>query len=97
MCFLLLQQGQPQATMSCSQLHKRAERIGALLMDKGKLNTGDHVALVYPPGLDLICAFYGCLYVGQYFSLFPHSVCHSIKIWKNGPHCIKVMSQKKAT
>ncbi len=28
------------------------------------MNTGDHVALIYPPGVDLIAAFYGCLYVG---------------------------------
>lgn len=51
-------------TMTCSQLHKRAERVGAYLIEKGRVNTGDHVALIYPPGLDLICAFYGCLYVG---------------------------------
>lgn len=35
-----------------------------MLMEKGKLNTGDHVALIYPPGIELIAAFYGCLYVG---------------------------------
>ena len=29
-----------------------------------RLNTGDHVALIYPPGVELIAAFYGCLYVG---------------------------------
>lgn len=51
-------------TLTCSQLHKRAERVGAHLLEKGRVNTGDHVALIYPPGLDLICAFYGCLYVG---------------------------------
>lgn len=51
-------------TLSCLQLHKRAERVGAHLLEKGRINTGDHVALIYPPGLDLICAFYGCLYVG---------------------------------
>lgn len=43
-------QVQPQIQMSCSQLHKRAERIGCMLMEKGRLNTGDHVALIYPPG-----------------------------------------------
>ena len=59
-------QGQPQFTVTCSQLHKKAERIGALLMDKGRLNTGDHVALLYGPSLDLIAAFYGCLFVGQH-------------------------------
>ena len=65
---LFVNQGQVPATLTCIQLHKKAERIGAVLIDKAKLNTGDHVALVYPPGLDLICAFYGCLYVGEYHS-----------------------------
>ncbi|ELT90261.1 hypothetical protein CAPTEDRAFT_205040 [Capitella teleta] len=57
--------GQLQATLTCLALHKKAEKIGAMLMDKGKLNTGDHVALIYPPSLDLVAAFYGCLYVGM--------------------------------
>ncbi len=35
-----------------------------MLIDKGQLNSGDHVALIFPPGADLIVAFYGCLYVG---------------------------------
>ncbi|KAK4337153.1 hypothetical protein RND71_043371 [Anisodus tanguticus] len=61
---LLNSKGSESTTLTCSQLHKRAERIACLLMEKGKINTGDHVALVYPPGIDLICAFYGCLYVG---------------------------------
>ncbi|XP_014227393.1 disco-interacting protein 2 homolog A isoform X1 [Trichogramma pretiosum] len=56
--------GAVASSLSCSQLHKKAERIGNLLLDKGRLNTGDHVALLFPPGTDLICAFYGCLYVG---------------------------------
>jgi len=55
---------QLHATMTCLQLHKKAERIGALLLDKTKLKAGDNVALVYHPGLDLIAAFYGCLYAG---------------------------------
>ena len=58
-------QVQVQLSMTCIQLHKRAERIGTLLMEKGRLNTGDHVALLFPPGLELIAAFYGCLYVGM--------------------------------
>ncbi|KAF4519578.1 hypothetical protein B566_EDAN004786 [Ephemera danica] len=61
---LLNSKGAVATTLSCSQLHKRAERVGVLLIEKGRINTGDHVALIYPPGLDLICAFYGCLYVG---------------------------------
>ncbi len=51
-------------TLTCSELHKRSEKIAALLQERGKVNPGDHIALIFPPGLDLICAFYGCLYLG---------------------------------
>ncbi|KAH9498576.1 DIP2 disco-interacting protein 2 C [Bulinus truncatus] len=47
---LLNARNQSSAVYTCSQLHKRAEKIGCLLMEKGKLNTGDHVALVFHPG-----------------------------------------------
>ncbi|XP_063069587.1 disco-interacting protein 2 homolog A isoform X3 [Engraulis encrasicolus] len=63
--FMLLNaKGTVASTASCLQLHKRAERVAVALMEKGRLNTGDHVALVYPPGIDLIATFYGCLYAG---------------------------------
>ncbi|XP_048202013.1 disco-interacting protein 2 homolog A isoform X4 [Perognathus longimembris pacificus] len=63
--FLLLNaKGTVTSTATCVQLHKRAERVAAALMEKGRLDAGDHVALVYPPGVDLIAAFYGCLYCG---------------------------------
>uniref|UniRef100_A0A8C2TKS2 Disco interacting A n=1 Tax=Coturnix japonica TaxID=93934 RepID=A0A8C2TKS2_COTJA len=63
--FLLLNsKGTVASTASCMQLHKRAERVAVALMEKGRLNVGDHVALVYPPGVDLIATFYGCLYAG---------------------------------
>uniref|UniRef100_A0A8C1NVI8 Disco-interacting protein 2 homolog Cb n=1 Tax=Cyprinus carpio TaxID=7962 RepID=A0A8C1NVI8_CYPCA len=52
------------SSLTCLQLHKRAEKIATLLYERGQLRDGDHVALVYPPGLDLIAAFYGCLYAG---------------------------------
>ncbi|KAI5735570.1 hypothetical protein M8J77_020137 [Diaphorina citri] len=61
---LLNSKGSAAQLLTCSQLHKRAERVGALLLERAKINTGDHVALIFPPGIDLICAFYGCLYVG---------------------------------
>jgi len=57
-------QNQVHVTLSCSQLHKKAERIAAVLVEKARLNSGQHVALLFPPGLDLIAAFYGCLYAG---------------------------------
>ena len=51
--------------MTAIQLHKKAERIGACILEKLKLNSGDHAALVYPPGIELVCGIYGCLYVGK--------------------------------
>uniref|UniRef100_A0A8D0DCU7 Disco-interacting protein 2 homolog Ba n=1 Tax=Sander lucioperca TaxID=283035 RepID=A0A8D0DCU7_SANLU len=45
-------------------LFSLAEKITATLMERGGLNTGDNVVLLYPPGIDLIAAFYGCLYAG---------------------------------
>lgn len=44
---------------------RRAERIGAFLVERGRLNAGDHVALIFPPGIDFIAAFYGCLVAGE--------------------------------
>uniref|UniRef100_A0A182MNJ2 DMAP1-binding domain-containing protein n=1 Tax=Anopheles culicifacies TaxID=139723 RepID=A0A182MNJ2_9DIPT len=61
---LLNSKGAVAKTLTCSELHKRAEKIAALLQERGKVNPGDHVALIFPPGVDLICAFYGCLYLG---------------------------------
>ncbi|XP_030629546.1 disco-interacting protein 2 homolog C [Chanos chanos] len=61
---LLNSRGALASSLTCLQLHKRAEKIAALLFDRGQLRDGDHVALVYPPGIDLIAAFYGCLYAG---------------------------------
>lgn len=63
--------GGAAATLTCLQLHKRAERVSNLLNERAKINTGDHVALIFPPGIDLVCAFYGCLYVGEYFIYNP--------------------------
>ncbi|KAL4631087.1 disco-interacting protein 2C-like, partial [Arapaima gigas] len=61
---LLSSRGAIASSLTCLQLHKRAEKIATLLAERGHLQDGDHVALVYPPGLDLIAAFYGCLYAG---------------------------------
>lgn len=58
-------QGAVSSSLTCLQLHKRAERVAALLMERGGLQEGDHVALVYPPGSHTIHASYlrGCLHV----------------------------------
>lgn len=38
------------STATCVQLHKRAEKIAAALTEKGSINTGENVVLLYPPG-----------------------------------------------
>uniref|UniRef100_A0A667ZYE7 Disco-interacting protein 2 homolog Bb n=1 Tax=Myripristis murdjan TaxID=586833 RepID=A0A667ZYE7_9TELE len=61
---LLNAKGVAVCTATCVQLHKRAEKIAAALTEKGSINTGENVVLLYPPGIDLIASFYGCLYAG---------------------------------
>ena len=48
-------QGTIANSLTCVQLHKRAEKIAVMLMERGHLQDGDHVALVYPPGKELPC------------------------------------------
>ncbi|MCX7345544.1 MAG: AMP-binding protein, partial [Alphaproteobacteria bacterium] len=45
-----------------AQLDRRARAIAGRLQDMGF--AGQRVLLVYPPGLDFIAAFWGCLYAG---------------------------------
>jgi 8-amino-7-oxononanoate synthase len=48
--------------LTFAQLDRRARAIATHLQDLGL--AGQHVLLVYPPGLDFITAFFGCLYAG---------------------------------
>lgn len=57
-------------------MHKRSERIALTMLDRIELKSSDHVALLYPPCVDLVSAFYACLYTGQF--LF-----HRIRIHKD--------------
>ena len=45
-----------------SQLDRKARALAVRLMDMGL--TGERALLLYPPGLDFIAAFFGCLYAG---------------------------------
>jgi amino acid adenylation domain-containing protein len=48
--------------LSFAALDRRARAIGARLAEAGL--GGERVLLVYPPGLDYVAAFFGCLYAG---------------------------------
>ena len=45
-----------------AEVDRRARAIGAWLLNRGW--TGERALLLYPPGLDFIAAFFGCLYAG---------------------------------
>ncbi len=49
-------------TVTYGELDRRARAIGAWLESFGA--SGERVLLLYPPGLDYIAAFMGCLYAG---------------------------------
>src|SRR6185503_9694298 len=49
-------------SLSDGELDRSARRIGAYLQSIGA--SGERVLLLYPPGLDYIAAFFGCLYAG---------------------------------
>jgi len=51
-----------EARLTCAELDARARKLGGLLQEK-KL-AGERALLLYPPGLDYIAAFFGCIYGG---------------------------------
>lgn len=51
-----------ESRLTYGELDRRARRVGARLQELGA--AGERVLLLYPPGLDYIAAFLGCLYAG---------------------------------
>lgn len=49
--------------LSYAELDRRARQVAALLQTRGQ--PGDRVLLLYPAGLDYLCAFFGCLYASM--------------------------------
>lgn len=61
--FYFLEDGQDEEQCwTYSDLDRRARAIAADLVDKGL--RGERALLLYPPGLDFVAGFYGCLYAG---------------------------------
>uniref|UniRef100_A0A5K3EKF8 AMP-binding domain-containing protein n=2 Tax=Mesocestoides corti TaxID=53468 RepID=A0A5K3EKF8_MESCO len=51
------------ASLTCQQLHQKAERLGSFLHEKGNVKPGSVVAIMFMPGIEMVCAFYACLYI----------------------------------
>lgn len=59
--FKFLQEGEAETgSLNYQELDSRARVIAAKLQDMGM--TGERALLLYPPGLEFITAFFGCLY-----------------------------------
>ncbi len=63
LAYRFLQDGEDDAVcISYAQLDSKARAVAALLQQSGA--TGGRALLIYPPGLEYITAFLGCLYAG---------------------------------
>lgn len=61
--FIFLENGETEAdTLTFAELDRDARAIAALLQTRTA--AGDRALLMYPPGLDFVRAFMGCLYAG---------------------------------
>lgn len=61
--YTFLQDGEHEAAqLSYAELDRRARAIAARI--EARVQPGAAVLLAYPPGLDFIAAFFGCLYAG---------------------------------
>src|SRR6478672_7803876 len=59
---LLSDRGGEEASLTFSELERRAGALAAQLVSRGR--RGERAILLFPPGLDFIVAFFGCLAAG---------------------------------
>jgi thioester reductase-like protein len=56
--------GDPIESYTYASFLLRAEAIAGHLLSTGGFATGDRMLLAYPPGLEMICAFFACVHAG---------------------------------
>src|SRR5271163_2041827 len=56
--------GDPIATYTYASFLRRAQAIAGHLRKDCRFAAGDRLLLAYPPGLEMICAFFGCVRAG---------------------------------
>jgi thioester reductase-like protein len=56
--------GDPIESYTYASFLHRAQAIAGHLLKEGRFATGDRLLLAYPPGLEMICAFFGCVRAG---------------------------------
>jgi thioester reductase-like protein len=56
--------GDPIESYTYASFLQRAQAIAGHLRKEGRFAAGDRLLLAYPPGLEMICAFFGCVRAG---------------------------------
>jgi thioester reductase-like protein len=56
--------GYPTESYTYASFLHRAQAIAGHLRKEGRFAVGDRLLLAYPPGLEMICAFFGCVRAG---------------------------------
>jgi thioester reductase-like protein len=56
--------GNPIESYTYASFLHRVEAIAEYLWQEGRFAAGDRLLLAYPPGLEMICAFFGCVRAG---------------------------------
>jgi thioester reductase-like protein len=56
--------GDPIESYTYASFLRRAQAIAGHLRKGGRFASGDRLLLAYPPGLEMICAFFGCVRAG---------------------------------
>ncbi len=62
LAYTFLADGETESALTYGQLDRRARALAARLQER--LPAGERALLLYPPGLDYLEAFFGCLYAG---------------------------------
>src|SRR5271155_1441653 len=57
--------GDPTESYTYASFLHRVEAIAGHLWQEGRFAAGDRVLLAYPPGLEMICAFFACVRAGM--------------------------------
>src|ERR1700761_850669 len=56
--------GDPIESYTYASFLQRTSAIAGHLRKDGRFTSGDRLLLAYPPGLEMICAFFGCVRAG---------------------------------
>ena len=56
--------GDPVESYTYASFLHRTQVIAGHLLKQGRFAAGDRLLLAYPPGLEMICAFFGCVRAG---------------------------------